>query len=70
MRLTVPTLFMQKATKKLPPKKRRRAPRKSPTLPLKNVQSLKLKEELKEALEQQSATSKILHGIASSPTET
>ena len=58
---------MQKATKKLPSKKRGPAPKKAYTGRLNHVQTLK--EELKEASEQQSATSEILRGIASSPTD-
>jgi len=58
---------MRKATKTLPSKKRGRAPKKSHTGSLKHVQTLK--EELKEALEQQAATSEILRVIASSRTD-
>lgn len=57
---------MRKATKKLPSKKRVRASKKSPTGGLKHVQTLK--EELKEALEQQAAMSEILRVISKSPT--
>ncbi len=66
MRLTEPALVMEKATKKIPSKKRGRAAKKTHTGRLNHVQTPK--EELKEALEQQAATSKILGVIASSPT--
>ena len=67
MRLAKPAIYMQKAKKRLPSKKKQRLPVKSLTRKLNPIQSLK--DELKEALEQQSATSQILRGIAGSPTD-
>ncbi len=59
---------MQKATKKkIPSKKKRRAPQKHSTRKLNPIQTLK--DELKEALDQQTATSEILRIISSSRTD-